>query len=87
MPDEVGASEYEASLSAAADLYLRLHDQIDFFDIDAPWWLLGRCISFTERSGTVRLRQAKSIAAKRWAGELATRLLPPPATAPSNHKT
>lgn len=85
MPDEVGVSEYEASLSAAADIYLRLHDEIDFFDIDAPWWLLGRCISFTERSGTVRLRQAKSIAAKRWAGELATRLLPPPATAPSNH--
>jgi len=78
----VGSDEIDATLEAAADLYRRHQDEMDFFDIDAPWWQLGHCVTYEERSGTNRRRHAKSVAAKQWAGQLVTRLMPPktPAT-------
>ncbi|MDA2989079.1 MAG: hypothetical protein O2815_08390 [Actinomycetota bacterium] len=73
-PDRHG-DEFIASLDAAADLYRRYRDRMDFFDIDAPWWQLGRCVTYVEQSGKIQRRQAKSVAAKQWAGQLAVRLM------------
>ena len=67
--------EVDASLHAAADLYRRYRGRMDFFDIDAPWWQVGRCVTYVKQSGKIQRRQAKSIAAKQWAGQLAVRLM------------
>lgn len=73
---DLAQSQVEPTLSAATDLYLGRKHQVDFFDSSAPWWNLGRCVLDYSTSGGGDLRPAKSILAKRWAGQLAIRLTP-----------
>ena len=83
-----GASEpqmsehaFRSTLEAASLLVRQLtqHDRgsVDFFDIDAPWWILGQCVGYRLRGGQgdLQRRQAKNHVAKRWAGELAIKAL------------
>jgi hypothetical protein len=73
--------EFDASLEAASRLVLAIirgnSGPVDFFDIDAPWWVIGRCVGYRMREGgnAVQRRQAKNAIAKRWAGQLAVRVL------------
>lgn len=64
-------------LALAADLVRASVPTRDFFDLAAPWWRAGGCVSVNEEAAVRTFRQTKGSHPKIWAGALAVRLLPP----------
>ena len=68
-------SQREDHLELAAALVRASAGTRDFFDLAAPWWRVGHCVSVNEDAGIPVFSQAKGSQPKQWAGALAIRLL------------